>query len=55
MGEREGVGKIRGEKHESSEKKYSHGRKKSILVFIERGQLHCDVLEKCRDLRNEAK
>lgn len=55
MGEREGVGKIRREKHESSEKKYSQERKKSILDFTERGQIHCDVLEKCRDLRNEAK
>ena len=55
MGEREGVGKIRGEKHESSEEKYSLGRKKSSPDFTKRGQIHCDVLGKCRVLRKEVR
>ena len=55
MGEREEVGKIREEKHESKEEKYFLGRKKSSPDFIERGQIHCDVLGKCRNLREEVR
>ena len=55
MGEREGVGKIGEEKHESREDKYFSRRKKYNSDFIKRGQIHCDVLWICRDLRNEAR
>ena len=55
MGEREVIGKIRGEKHVSNEEKYFLGRKKFNPNFTERGQVHCDILKKCRDLRKEAR
>ena len=55
MGEREGVGKIGKEKHESREDKYFTRRKRSSSDFIKRAQIHCDVLGMCRDLRNEAR
>ena len=53
MGEREGIGKIGEEKHESREDKYFSRRKKYNSDFIKRGQIHCDVLWICRDLRKE--
>ena len=55
MGEREVIGKIRGEKHVSNEEKYFLGRMKFNPNFTERGQVHCDILKKCRDLRKEAR
>ena len=55
MDEREEVGKFREEKYESRKEKYFMGRKKSSPDFIERGQIHYDVLKKCRNLRKEAR
>jgi len=55
MGEREEVGKIREEKHESKKEKYFLGRKKSSSDFTKRGQINCDVLGKCRNLREEVR
>lgn len=52
---KEEVRKIREEKHESREEKYFSGRKKSSLNFTEKGQIHCDVLGKCRNLREEVR
>ena len=50
-----GVEKIRGEKHKSSEAKHILGRMKSNSDFIERGQLHCDILREGRNMRKKKK
>ena len=50
-----GVEKIRGEKHKSSEAKHILGRMKSNSDFIERGQLHCDILWEGRNTRKKKK
>ena len=50
-----GVEKIRGEKHKSSEAKHILGRMKSNSDFIERGQLHCDILREGRNTRKKKK